>query len=236
MRPVIIFDKSFLQSLNPDEACLLDHFFYSNLTPLFLVETLADIEKRVAEGKSPEQIVGRLAYKTPSMNSYQNVYHGNLAIGDLLGHQVQMKRLPVISGGSITTIDGKQGVFHGVSAEAEAMMRRQRGEFLELERQFAKGWREALAAVDLHSLAEETKRFRSAGIISNIEDAKRHADQVILAYDCSLRQIQLICAGFKLDLRSSKIVAHRWQQCGSPPLRNFAPYATIFCRSIYSLL
>jgi hypothetical protein len=40
--PIIIFDKSSLESLNLNEAVLLDNFYMSNITPLFFVECLAD--------------------------------------------------------------------------------------------------------------------------------------------------------------------------------------------------
>jgi hypothetical protein len=33
--PILIFDKSSLESLNLDEAVLLDNFYTSNITPLF---------------------------------------------------------------------------------------------------------------------------------------------------------------------------------------------------------
>ncbi len=56
--PVIIFDKSTIQGLSTDEACWLDNFYISNITPLFFVETLADLEKDVAKGRTPEQVVG----------------------------------------------------------------------------------------------------------------------------------------------------------------------------------
>ena len=39
-------------------------FFMSNITPLFYIETFADLEKEVRVGKTPEQIVGEIAYKT----------------------------------------------------------------------------------------------------------------------------------------------------------------------------
>ena len=45
--PVLIFDKSAIQSLSTDEAVWLDNFFQSNITPLFFIETLADLEKEI---------------------------------------------------------------------------------------------------------------------------------------------------------------------------------------------
>ncbi|MFH1562234.1 MAG: hypothetical protein ABIF11_02270 [Nitrospirota bacterium] len=74
MGPSLIFDKSALQSLNPDEAMWLDNFYLANITPLFFVETLADIEKKVQAGKTPEQIVGNIAYKTPDTGCV-NTHH-----------------------------------------------------------------------------------------------------------------------------------------------------------------
>ncbi len=53
--PILIFDKSTLQSLSVDESVWLDAFYLSNITPLFFVETLADLEKEVATGRTPEK-------------------------------------------------------------------------------------------------------------------------------------------------------------------------------------
>jgi hypothetical protein len=63
--PIIIFDKSSLESLNLDEAVLLDNFYMSNITPLFFVECLADLEKTIRSRSSPEQLVGSLTNRTP---------------------------------------------------------------------------------------------------------------------------------------------------------------------------
>mgnify|MGYP001572228173 FL=1 len=85
MGPILIFDKSFLESLSPDEAVWLDQFFLTNITPLFFVETLADLEKNARFGRSPEDVVGSLAYKTPDLHSKANVHHRSLLEGELSG-------------------------------------------------------------------------------------------------------------------------------------------------------
>jgi hypothetical protein len=82
MGPITLFDKSFLQSLSVDESVWFDHFFLANVCPLFYVETLADLEKGVREGRTPEQEVGIIARKFPEMSGAPCVYHGTLAIGD----------------------------------------------------------------------------------------------------------------------------------------------------------
>ena len=65
---IALFDKSFLQSLNPDQAVLFDHFFMAVVCPLFHVETLADLEKAVKQGRTPEDEVGYIANKIPELH------------------------------------------------------------------------------------------------------------------------------------------------------------------------
>jgi hypothetical protein len=71
MGPITIFDKSALQALSIDETVWLEAYFLTNVTPLFYVETLADLEKAVAEGRTSEKVVASLAEKTPS-DAYPN--------------------------------------------------------------------------------------------------------------------------------------------------------------------
>jgi len=47
MEPVAVFDRSFLHSLNREEAAIFDVMFMSNITPLFFIETLADLVTKV---------------------------------------------------------------------------------------------------------------------------------------------------------------------------------------------
>jgi hypothetical protein len=72
-----------------DEAVWFDVFFLANVTPLFYVETLADLEKDVAAGRAPETVVGMLAAKTPS-EAYPNVHHTSLISAELLGREIEM--------------------------------------------------------------------------------------------------------------------------------------------------
>src|ERR1039458_9410162 len=106
--PILIFDKSFLQSLNVDEAVWLDNFFLTATTPLFFVETLADLEKEVHGGRTPEQVVGGLAQKTPDLQSHMITHHGTLLWAELNGQKIPMDGRIPRAGGRLVELDGKQ--------------------------------------------------------------------------------------------------------------------------------
>src|SRR5580700_8891139 len=98
--PILIFDKSALQALSADEAVWLDNFFNSNITPLFFIETLADLEKEVSGGRPPEEVVRDSALKAPDMQANPNAHHLWLIEGELYGlHAVPMDGRSVLTGG-----------------------------------------------------------------------------------------------------------------------------------------
>jgi hypothetical protein len=124
--PNILFDKSFLQSLSIDESVLFDNFFNAVICPLFFAETLADLEKAVRQGRTPEQEVGIIADKVPELNSYSNVHHTSLGVANLMGQAIEMEGRVIIAGGRPVKVDGKSGIVHDQSPEAEAFIRWQK--------------------------------------------------------------------------------------------------------------
>jgi hypothetical protein len=58
MGQIALFDKSFLEGLNLDEAVWFDHFFLANVCPMFYVETQSDLAKEGSDrGTQPIQAV-----------------------------------------------------------------------------------------------------------------------------------------------------------------------------------
>src|SRR5467141_3788979 len=225
MGPVLIFDKSVLESLNPDEAVWLDNFFLSNITPLFFIETLADLEKEVRKGRDPEDIVGSLAYKAPDMGSRPNVHHGALLAAELSGSfDVDMRYgRPIISGGETLELEGKTGVIFHPSPEERAFVRWQKKEFLELERSQAKEWRRALSSLDLREMYELFRPFFPLGKPRTLADVKRFVDFHIDGPD----QERVLIFGLTLlgiPTQSQELIVRRWKNSGKRSVREFAPY------------
>jgi hypothetical protein len=224
--PVLIFDKSVLESLNPDEAVWLDQFFLTNITPLFFVETLADLDKKARSGRTPEDIVGSLAYRTPDLHAKANIHHRHLLEGELTGEgRVDMETgRPHIGGGKYVELGGQTGAVFEASPEEEAMTRWQEHKFLEVERTYAKRWREALSYVDLEEIyAYYQIAFAGQPKPKTVEEVKAMVDKVIDAPN----QEQILIAALGSVGVSPKFqeeIIARWRIEGQPLIRDFAPY------------
>lgn len=227
MGPIALFDKSFLQSLSLDEAVFFDHFFLSVICPLFYVETLADVEKHVREGRTPEQEVGIIADKVPEMSGYPCAYHIDLGAATLFGANIPLNgRIPT-AGGRPVKLDGESGFVHEESAAAQAFRRWQEREFLVVERQFARTWRTTLNNVDLARIAAG---IRAMGITPetcrSLEDAKAIVDR-FLERDgaAAVDQLNLALGLFEIPPEYDLHLLARWATQGRASLRRFAPYA-----------
>jgi hypothetical protein len=223
--PITIFDKSALQSLSMDESVWLDAFFLVNVVPLFYVETLADLEKDMAEGKSPEDLVGMLAAKTPP-NAVPNAHHRSLILTELTGWNVPMDgRVPIAGGDVMGGPEGRIGVHIDEFDEAAALERWKNHEFLEIEREVAKRWRADLVDHD---------RDRTIGILRNILPVNARLPDLAalkLAIDAFCASAERETIALALDVlgipdQSTRDALARWEAAGRPALDRFAPYAT----------
>jgi len=226
MGPIALFDKSFLQSLSLDESVFFDHFFLPVICPIFYVETLADLEKNVRKGRTPEQEVGIIADKVPEMSGAPCAYHIDLAAANLFGASLPLDgRIPT-AGGRPVRVDGQAGFVHDVPPEVDAFNRWQDRQFLDVERDFARIWRQTLNAVDLPGIAEAV---RTMGInpqtCKSLEDAKRLVDRSLNRRGNSVaHQINLALQILGVPLEHASRVIERWRYLGRPSLVFYAPY------------
>lgn len=226
MGPIALFDKSFLQSLSIDESVWFDHFFYTNICPLFYVETLADltITNRL---RSAEDTVRIIADKTPVLSGAPCVHHQSLCISNLLGQTIPMSgQIPLTGGRHVKSPDGKQGIVYDQSPESEAFNRWQKGEFLELERKFAVEWRRMLTTLDLPTTAERMKKL---GINSkeckSIQEAHAIAYALVNARDKPFDQMALLFSFVDIPSKLQRPILERWSIDQYRPLTEYAPFA-----------
>lgn len=224
MGPSLIFDKSTFQSLSLDESVWLDNFYINNITPLFFVETLADLEKNIRKGKTPEQIVGDLARKTPETGC-SGAYHRNLMFSELSGKEnVEMTGRPCIYYGEYVKLGDQTGLIFREPPEREAFNRWQKHEFLEIERTIAKKWREGL----VEDITEESlKKFKQLFVIKNPQSLSELKELVDLIIDDNSKENLIFCLYILGVSPEYQIpIINRWNDLGRVSIKEFAPYSS----------
>jgi hypothetical protein len=225
MGPIVLFDKSFVEMLNVDEAALFDFLYLTNICPMFLTEVLADLEKETSGVRTREKVVADVARKTPSAHSYPNMLHSTICLTELHGRSFPMDGRPVLGGGRPVRLEAQLGVFYEESPEMKAYSRWQEGKFLEVERNFARHWRAQLAAADLTqsaALAREALAIRSEP--KNLAEAMEIARAAVLGDRNRFRTIKAAYALRGLPAERWPQVHSNWKAAGGPPLAVYAPY------------
>jgi hypothetical protein len=169
--------------------------------------------------------VGIIAEKTPEMHGGPNVYHGELCIANLLGYPIPMTGQIPMGGDRPVKTDGKTGIVYDASPESKAFSRWQNGKFLEVERLFARVWRDSLNNVDLKAIAET---MRVLGIDSktckSLQNARAVADAVVNAKDKPFDRIKLTFLFLNVPREFHRPILERWSIDGYRPLSTYAPY------------
>ena len=228
MGPISLFDKSFLQSISVDEAVWFDHFFLPVVCPFFYVETLADLAKEPTKDGPAEIVVRNIANKFPEWGGAPCGYHIDLCINDLLGHHMPMDgRIPRPGGRPV-----KGGTVFEHTDEEKAFQRWHQGNFLEVEKVAAAGWRRALSELDLATVAKE---MRALGIdgksCRTLQDAYNFAQGIISGTDKVHTRLALATQFFHIPQHLHPRIAEAWQKSGMRTVGEFAPYAA-YCMSV----
>ena len=153
---IIIFAKSSLESLNLAEMVLLDNFYMSNITPLFFVECLADLEKTIRSRSTPKQLVGSLADRTQEAQAWANVHQIRTPKGELT-RQFDLKKVifrPMLEAGKPVPWGDKKGIIFQCRQEEEALDRCAPRDFRDVTRNIAKLWRQELSKIDFDALVK----------------------------------------------------------------------------------
>ena len=224
--PSLLFDKSTLESLSVNEAALLDNFYRSTITPLFFVECLADLERKMVRMRgTPEQLVGSLAERTPDSQSMMNVHHMQILKGEL-SEQFNLDAVllrPFVASGKVVELGDSKGMLFQPSEEEEAMQRWARYDFLALERQIAKRWRRMIEAIDLEAMSATVLRaigpWRKP---TSLRDARTMTDTIINNLDQEwLLRFGLALLGVP---EAAEYVTNQWRADRKKPLRTYRPY------------
>lgn len=226
MGPITLFDKSFIQSLSLDESVWFDHFFLTNVCPLFYVETLADLEKPITRKKSQADEVRIIANKFPAMNSGPSAHHSDLCLSNLLGYEIPMRGQILLDSGRVVLIGGKPNVISEGSPVSEAFDRWQRSEFSSVERKYASQWRQQLSQIDLREYPEILKSWKQFAVnCSSLEQAKILATEFVTSEKVPYLRMEICIRLLQVPKREEYKIRDRWSGLNYPSIYEFAPYA-----------
>lgn len=223
VRPIALFDKSFLQGLNPDEALIYDLLFVSNITPVFWVEVLGDLEKEDKSKDAQEKLVRTLSSKTPKHHPFININHHRLCAGELLGQPVQMVNKPVIWSGKETNVNGGKHLYFDVAPEVMLFEKWSKNIFSEEERRVAKSYRDNLKAVP--KIKQLLVNVNLSQTFSGLAEIKSFTDGIIYSQNSRLKLIKAALDFFHITPKHKVEIMNRWKKTGGVPLSEFAPYA-----------
>jgi hypothetical protein len=135
-------------------------------------------------------------------------------------------QIPRAGGRPVKSSNGKRGHVFDESPEARAFSRWQNGEFHDIERNHARGWREMLTTLDLPSTAA---RMRALGITSKecktVEQAHAIAVELIQSRTQPFEQMALLFSFIDIPPELQRPILQRWSIDQYRPLAEYAPYA-----------
>jgi len=127
----------------------------------------------------------------------------------------------VVSDRSAVVTANGSGVLFRPSPEEEALHRWQEGEFLTVERHFARSWRNTLAELDLGKWKASSEAYPRPRTLAEARDIAVR----IISHDGSrYRLLQAALTVFDVPTYSRQDVLRRWKSDGGPRISEFAPY------------
>jgi hypothetical protein len=233
--PTLIFDKSAIHSFSEREAYWITNLYNVNRTPTLFMEIMADLRKEPSDLQLSAEQVQRLAKKFGPMHHYQNIHHEEVWRHNLLGEYVPMDGRVMLGGAkSVTSSDGKKGLFFEEAPEDKALRRWQAGRFNDFENELADTWRRATKEIDLAKLTQAYAKLKPRG-----QKPFHNLDQLTIAVNrmCDgeggqYRLLQNVVANLvpRDDEFAGRVFA-RWNRAGKPPIRSYAQYA-VYCYAV----
>lgn len=224
MGPTIIFDKSFIESINPDEAVWLEQFFNTNLIPLLYIETLADLAKTPKPKRSPEKLVHDLANKIPQQTLFLNVYAGELVSSELLGYKVKMEGKPIVSNIRSGATEQGETISHiEETSEERAFNRWQEGDFKEIEKLFSSRWRTSLPNIIKEEYIDLVRNIIPKGkSLKTYKEIFLFISEFLESEDSHI--LYLVQELLHIPNEVIKIAEQRWVQRNAKTIFDIAPY------------
>ena len=128
--------------------------------------------------------------------------------------------------GQLVQVEQQISAIYESSPEADAFRRWIQREFYEVERRYAKIWREKSLKLDLRLFSDVPVMGRiDLESCKTLQDAKILAKEFVSAEENARTCMNLIMIYLDIPTRAEDVVLQPWRKAGSKPLTEFASYA-----------
>lgn len=184
MKPTILVDKSFIQSLLPKEARVLRKHFYLLITPVFIQEMLIDIEKYNNNFEDTLRKLKILAEKMGGGGQYTITNAQYLFYANLLGCKFGKKpKVPIFDAEIRKAPDGSIGNIFDETQTEKLIQRWQKKNFLDEDISLAKKLlQEFNSYYSVNQHAEMTSEFSLERKFKTLDDLVAHIDEESLQH------------------------------------------------------
>lgn len=236
MGPFILVDKSFLESLNAQEAEALNRHYCVFISPILIREILGNLEK---SDFTPDEALRRviaLANKAAGNSSYVMHDARIMMLQDLLGAPVILQPgAPRYGAKKVIGLNGYVGSVVPPTEEEAWLQRWSNGLFTGEDRQLAKFHRDDLDNYDLLSSQKEMQlEFPENKKIESFEQIAVPFDRRSKTDELEWIKIDALCRYIPLSAEQYSTLKNKWESEGRPDFRNFAKYAN-YCGRVWAL-
>jgi len=238
MGPILTFDKSFLEMLNPSEVDELDLQFKLFMTPILISEILADLKHPAPrQGKLPADLVRALARKLVSNHGVIQMHFRSLGLGEISGglaFPVTMKGQVIVDGAASNVMQTKdgQGTIYDGRQDWEMWNAWANGDFTQTDEYIASRWREQSAQIDLDAITAQWTDFSTRYLTKarTISDVIERVDEWISRPEEQAALLEM--AFLFLDAPPpARVLGIRLLHAGlMPDVRSWSPYSTSIAR------
>ena len=235
MGPLIVLDKSAIQSFSRDEVWMLTKHYLVVVVPVLLFEVLGDLKKEGRDGRLGQDDVTWLAGKLLDSDSKLNVPYQAACIESMLGNDPASGFVLLGGAKKIEGNDGRRGVFFDEPKEYEVLRNWRAGRYSEAEELMAEDWRQTTAEIDLEGIRKTySERFKNIPAPRTVEQIVAVVDDLLMKDDIKLKSDLLTTL---LDFIQGpeefrNRIFDRWLKSGMPRLAEFSPYSNYCLRTL----
>ena len=159
MGPLLLFDKTLLHYLNPEDIEELSMSFSIVSTPTLVREIIADLRQNKPVDYIPKDMVRSLARKMESAHAAHPANFRKLAVINLSCSRVPMEGQVPIDGDrpNVSTMDG--GFLYDRTPEQRVWGRWANGDFDTTDEETAVAWRNGIERINLKAVGQEWKEW-----------------------------------------------------------------------------